>query len=100
MVQAAHRAARQSSAGATAHTPRHGRSMTVHGILEFTRRIDGDPLIVLPETLRADEIRVCFEDDLAKPIPARLLPRIKVRTRKLTDYAFRWLVDDERPKLD
>jgi hypothetical protein len=69
-------------------------NLTVKGVIEFTRRVDGDPLIILPETLRADEIRVCFEDDLTKPIPAHLLPRIKVRTRKMTGYAYLPLLDE------
>jgi hypothetical protein len=62
--------------------------MRVKGTIEFTRRIDGDPLIVLPDSLDANEIRVCAAEDLAQPIPAHLVPRIKVRIRKMSGHSF------------
>lgn len=62
--------------------------MTLNGVLEFTRRIDGDPLIVLPDSLVANEIRVGAREDLAQPIPEHLPPRIRYRIQKLTGHTY------------
>lgn len=75
--------------------------MTVTGFIEFLREID-DPRIILPESLDAEEIRVGSADDLARPIPAHLIPRIKCKVEKLSGHSFnsmRW-VDELHPLED
>jgi hypothetical protein len=73
--------------------------MTVNRVLTFTRRSEGDPKIVLPESLHAEEIRVGLAADLARPIPAHLVHRIRFRVEKMSGYswsAMEW-VDELHP---
>jgi hypothetical protein len=76
-------------------------NMTVGRVLTFTRRGEGDPLITLPESLHAEEIRVGAAADLARPIPTHLVHRIKYRVEKMTGFAWsamEWV--DELHPLD
>jgi hypothetical protein len=76
--------------------------MTVGQVLTFTKRSEDDPLIRLPESLDAEEIRIGAAADLAKPIPTHLAHRIKYRVEKLTGFAWsamEW-VDELHPLED
>lgn len=73
-------------------------NLTVEGVLQFSRWFEGAPLIVLPESLICDDIRVSAPSDIARPIPTHLVPRIKCRIRKLTGRDFdsmKW-IEEER----
>ncbi|MDX8525965.1 hypothetical protein RFM68_15790 [Mesorhizobium sp. MSK_1335] len=72
-------------------------NMTVRRVLELSLRADGDPLIVLPESLDAEEIRVGALEDVARPIPTHLAHRFRYRIRKLTGHTFSqmtWVEED------
>lgn len=67
---------------------RISENLTVLRVLEFEVGFSHSPLVVLPESLDADEIRIGSPDHLAKPVPVHLLHRIKCRVRKLTGHSF------------
>lgn len=76
------------------------QNLTVHGVLAFGRHDEMDVPTVLPESLNAHgDIRVWERDDIARPIPAHLYPKILVSQRKLTGRSFasmEWLEGEVR----
>lgn len=72
--------------------------LTVHGGLALGMHDDMDFPSVLPESLHVHgDIRAWERDDIARPIPAHLYPKILVSRRKLTGRCFasmEWL-DEE-----
>ena len=74
--------------------------LTVHGVLALGRHDGMDTATVLPESLQVHgDIRAWKCDDIARPIPEHLYPRILVSQRKLTGHSFtslEWLDEEIR----